>query len=223
MTLTTARPGSQAISDAPDSPGIVKTIGRTIGLVFALPGLAGYVLGTAAVGRERAFSLASERLAKRSGLLGIYARQTFYRYTTGGVGRDVHFGFMSVFSKAAVRIGQRVYVGRFCSIGWAEIQDDAMLADGVQVLSGGHQHGAKPRGGRLMRDNEQVYRRVTIGRGAWIGAGAVVMADVGAGAVVAAGAVVVKPVAAGARVGGVPAKELGGDSIRSAVRGAVAA
>jgi acetyltransferase-like isoleucine patch superfamily enzyme len=61
-----------------------------------------------------------------------------------------------------------------------------------------------------MVENEQQFTQVTIGRGAWIGAGAVVLADVGEHAVVAAGAVVVKPVAAGQRVAGVPAKPLGG-------------
>ncbi len=193
---------------SPGAPGIAKTIGRTVGLVLALPSLVGYVLGSALMGKERAFALTSERLAVRGGLLGIYTRQAFYRYTTGGVGRDVCFGFMTVFSKPAIRIGQRVYIGRFCSIGWVELQDDVMLADGVQILSGRHQHGAESRDGEPLRDNEQAYRRVTIGRGAWIGAGAVVMADVGPGAVVAAGAVVVKPVPAGARVGGVPAKAL---------------
>ena len=199
---------------------VSKTIGRTVGLVLALPNLAGYVLGSRVLGKERAFALTSERLAVRGGLLGIYVRQAFYRYTTGGVGRDVCFGFMSVFSKPAVRVGQRVYIGRFCSIGWAELQDDVMLADGVQVLSGRHQHGAESRDGGALRDNVQRFERVTIGRGAWIGAGAVVMADVGPGAVVAAGAVVVRPVAAGARVGGVPAKALGSDR---ATRSAIAA
>jgi virginiamycin A acetyltransferase len=187
---------------------IAKTIGRTIGLLLALPVLAGYALTSPMLGKDRAFALSSERLAKRSGLLGIYARQAFYRYTTEGVGRDVCFGFMSVFSKPAVRIGQRVYIGRFCSIGWADIQDDAMLADGVQGRSGRHQHGAKPQDGQSLRDNELTFTRVTIGRGAWVGAGAVVMADVGEGAVVAAGAVVVEPVPVFARVGGVPARPL---------------
>ncbi len=144
--------------------------------------------------------------------MGIYTRQAFYRYTASGVGRDVCFGFMSVFSKPAARIGHRVYIGRFCSVGWADIHDDVMLADGVQVLSGRHQHGASSRGGMALRENVQAYKKVTIGRGAWIGAGAVVMADVGEGAVVAAGAVVVKPVPAYARVGGVPAASLGADS-----------
>ncbi len=212
-----------------ESRSVSKTIGRTVGLVLALPSLVGYWLWSKPLGRDRAFALSSEHLAKRAGMLGVYTRQAFYRYTTGGVGRDVGMGFMSVFSKPALRIGQRVYIGRFCSVGWAVLQDDVMLADGVQVLSGRHQHGTgrqADHGGRgveLIRDHKQQYRCVTIGRGAWIGAGAVVMADVGAGAVVAAGAVVVEPVAAGARVGGVPAKALGSDRYTSASTGKRAA
>jgi acetyltransferase-like isoleucine patch superfamily enzyme len=130
-----------------------------------------------------------------------------------------------------------------CTIGLATIGDDVMLADGVQVLSGRHQHGSgtgegdalgatalgatgglsagavdacNGTGGQAasgtraatLRDNEQQFSRVTIGKGAWLGAGAIVMADVGEGAIVAAGAVVVKPVEAGTRVGGVPARPL---------------
>ncbi len=186
----------------------MKTMGRTAGFVLALPSLLAYTAGSALLGRERAFACASERLAIRGGQLGVYTRQAFYRYTTGGIGRDVCFGFMSVFSKPEVRIGQRVYIGRFCTVGWADIEDDVMLADGVQVLSGRHQHGSDSRQGKPLIDNPQVISKVTIGRGAWIGAGAVVMADVGECAVVAAGAVVVRPVADGARVGGVPAKPL---------------
>lgn len=189
-----------------------KTVGRTLGLALALPSLIGCALGSVLLGKERAFTLTSEKLAVRGGQLGIYTRQAFYRYTTAGVGRDVCFGFMSVFSKPAARIGHRVYIGRFCSVGWADIHDDVMLGDGVQVLSGRHQHGASSRCGLALRENVQVYKKVTIGRGTWIGAGAVVMADVGEGAVVAAGAVVVKPVPAYARVGGVPAVPLGTDS-----------
>jgi acetyltransferase-like isoleucine patch superfamily enzyme len=84
-----------------------------------------------------------------------------------------------------------------------------MLADGVQVLSGRYQHGAAE-GGQTMHEAPQAFSKVTIGRGAWIGAGAIVMADVGENAVVAAGAVVVEPVVAGAKVGGVPARVLTG-------------
>ncbi len=190
------------------STRIIKRLLAITGTVGALPAILGYLVLRPILGRERAFSLAGERVAMWPGLLGLYVRQGFYRWTTAGVGRDACIGFMSVFSKPDARLGDRVYIGRFCSIGWAEIEDDVMLADRVQVLSGRHQHGRGSDQGQALRDNPQAYQRVRIGRGAWIGSGAVVMADVGEGAVVAAGAVVVKPVPAYARVGGVPAKPL---------------
>ncbi len=82
-----------------------------------------------------------------------------------------------------------------------------MLADHVQLLSGRHQHGSNE-STSILRDNEQIFQTITIGKGAWIGAGAIVMANVGEGAIVGAGAVVTKPVNAGDRVGGIPAKSI---------------
>jgi acetyltransferase-like isoleucine patch superfamily enzyme len=49
---------------------------------------------------------------------------------------------------------------------------------------------------------------VTVGAGAWIGAGAIVLADVGRGTVVAAGSVVTKPLPDGVIAAGVPARVL---------------
>lgn len=186
---------------------LAKCAGRFLGAVRAAPHLLGYWTMRGLVGRDRAFGSASEGVARIAGLVGIYARQSFYRRTLQGVGRDVHFGFMSVMSKTDAVIGDRVYIGRFCTIGLAELGDDVMLADAVQVLSGRHQHGREA-DDVPMRDNPQTFTRVSIGRGAWLGAASVVMANVGANAVVGAGAVVVKPVAESAKVGGVPAKVL---------------
>lgn len=185
-----------------------KTIAKGLGFVCALPHLLLYAISRLVLDDDRAFSGASERIAKIPGLLGVYIRQAFYRRTLDGVGRDVYFGFMSVFSKPKAVIGTGVYIGRFCSIGYAELGEDVMLADGVQVLSGRHQHGKESRDGKALRDNQHDFKRVSIGQGAWVGAGAVVMADVGTRAVVGAGAVVVQPVADDGKVGGVPAKSL---------------
>ncbi len=186
----------------------IKPITRAVGFCCAIPHLLCYALGKAILGGPRAFLAASERIARVPGMLGIYVRQAFYSRVLDRVGIDVHFGFMSLFSKRQATLGNRVYIGRFCTIGWAEIGDDVMLADGVQILSGRHQHGSDASGEKALRDNEQQFSKVTIGKGAWIGAGAIVMADVGEGAIVGAGAVVVKPVAPGTKVAGVPAKPL---------------
>lgn len=186
---------------------IIKRLARFVGYCRATPHWLTYQTGCVLFGRERAFPAASERISRIPGLLGVYARQAFYRCTLRHTGEDVYFGFMSVLSKPDARIGDRVYIGRFCTIGLAEIGDDTLLADAVQVLSGRHQHGRAAAGGPP-HDQAPQFTRVTIGAGAWLGAGAIVMADIGDQAVVAAGAVVVKPVENGSRVGGVPARPL---------------
>ena len=187
----------------------MKWIAQTIARFFSLAYLLWYGLLILAMGRRRAFSTVIEEVSRFSGWGGVYVRQAFYRRVLAGIGEDVYFGFLSLVTKPGTRIGDRVYIGRFCVIGLCDIEDDVMFADGVQVLSGRHQHGRTAPEGGTLRDNEPKYDRVKIGKGAWLGAGSIVMADVGPGAVVGAGAVVSKPVSPGGRVGGVPAMPLG--------------
>ena len=189
---------------------IAKRIGHTLGALVAWPHLLHHRFCRWTIDHERAFIVASENVATVTGYVGVYARQAFYRRTLEHVGTDVFFGSMSFFSKTATTVGDRVYIGRFCCIGLATIEDDVMLADGVQILSGQHQHGRDAAPGLVLQDNQTQFDMVTIGRGAWLGAGAIVMADIGAGAIVGAGAVVTKPVDAGAKVAGVPARTLDG-------------
>jgi acetyltransferase-like isoleucine patch superfamily enzyme len=103
------------------------------------------------------------------------------------------------------RLGARVYIGRNCNIGFGDIGDEAMLADNVIILSGGHEHDSRDLD-CSMHEQGQTFRRVSIGTGTWIGAAAVLMADVGEHAIVGAGAVVNRPIPAGAIAVGVPAK-----------------
>ena len=160
------------------------------------------------IGRDRAVAMVGESAAKWPGLWGVYRRAAFYHAVLARVGEDVSIGFGSVVTKADAELGDRVYVGRYCGIGRARIEADALLADAVQVLSGRHQHGRASREGAALRDNAHRYERVTVGRGAWLGASSVVMADVGPRSVVAAGAVVVKPTGEAVTVAGVPARAL---------------
>jgi acetyltransferase-like isoleucine patch superfamily enzyme len=141
-------------------------------------------------------------------------RQAFYRRTLARCGRDVYFGWQSVFSMPEAAVGEGAYIGRFCSIGFANIGDDVMLADGVQILSGGHEHAMHPAEGQSMREQPQTYERVRIGRGAWIGARAVIMADVGENAIIGAGAVVNRSIPAGCVAVGVPARVIKNTSDR---------
>lgn len=186
---------------------IAKKLAQFISALDASPMLIEYRIACKLIGQDRALAALSEKLSLRTGMSGLYLRAACYRRVLEHVGEDVYIGFMSQFSKTSAVISDRVYIGRFCTIGSVVIEDDVMLADHVQLLSGRHQHGDRDSSG-ILRENQHIYQTITIGQGAWIGAGAVVMADVGAGAIVGAGAVVTRPVAAGDRVAGVPARSI---------------
>jgi acetyltransferase-like isoleucine patch superfamily enzyme len=85
------------------------------------------------------------------------------------------------------------------------IEQDVLIGSGVHITSGRQTHGTAdvltP-----IRDQEGVAAVVRIGRGAWIGSGAIVMADVGANAVVGAGAVVTTALPDLVVAAGVPAR-----------------
>jgi acetyltransferase-like isoleucine patch superfamily enzyme len=202
---------------SPDSPAVVQIAARersglfiflkrcvqAICSVLVFPRLLCCRVGQRLFG-ARAFGAASESIARIPGLRGVYLRQAFYRHTLARCGRDVYIGWSSAFSMTDAALGERVYIGRFCSIGFADIEDEVMLADHVQILSGGREHGLAP-AGQTMHEQPQTFRRVRIGRGAWIGAGAIIMADVGAGAIIGAGAVVTRTVPPRCVAVGVPA------------------
>ena len=172
--------------------------------LWVLPRILCYFAGRRLLG-DRAFSAACESIARIPGLRGVYLRQAFYRKTLNHCGQDVYFGWNSAFSMPEAEIGDRAYIGRFCSIGFAQIGAEVMLADQVQILSGGREHGSA-HGDQSMHEQAQTFRRVGIGDGAWIGAGAVVMANVGAGSIIGAGAVVNTPIPPNSVAVGVPAK-----------------
>ncbi len=189
----------------------MKQIAKIIAVILSLPSWLCYSVFVSLIGKEKSFNSLSERISRKPGLLGIYQRQFIYKKTLKSVGHDVYFGYMSLFSKTDAIIGNQVYIGRFCTLGHVNLEDNVMLADGVQILSGAHQHG-KPcdnEDGKTHQDQKQIFTQVCIGKGAWIGANAVIMANVGKNAIVGAGAVVTKPVLDNAKVGGVPAKLLG--------------
>ena len=184
----------------------LKPVLRATALLWVSPWLLAYRVARRLVERDRAFLAASESLARVPGTRGVYCRQAFYRRTLARCGRDVYFGWLSTFSKALATVGDGAYIGRRCSVGLADIGAEVMLADGVQVLSGAHQHPLSNDPGRSHRESEPAFERIAIGAGAWIGAGAIVMADVGEGAVVGAGAVVNRAVPPRVVAVGVPAR-----------------
>lgn len=114
------------------------------------------------------------------------------------------------FSEARVELGNRVIINVGCYLsgeGGLTIEDDVLLGPHVKLLSAGHDIGA---GHEAIVHNALTHSPVRIERGAWLGAGSIVLQGrrVGAGAVVGAGSVVTRDIPTMAVAVGNPARVL---------------
>ena len=183
----------------------LKSAARLAALVAVFPVLLVFWLNAALCGRDRAIESATQLLSLLPGVSGQYLRRAFLRRALAGCHHSALVEFGTIFSQAGAVLGENVYVGPRCVLGLVHLERDVLLASGVQVPSGGKTHyfddPTKP-----IREQGGERTMVTIGAGAWVGSGAIVLADVGKGTVVAAGAVVTKPLPDNVIAGGVPAK-----------------
>ena len=183
----------------------VKLAAHCVAWVAVSPSVWSWQLRSRILGPDRAMEGSSQFWALVPGLVGQYLRRAFLCRTLKSCARSATIEFGTLLSSASATIGKRAYIGPRCHLGWAIIGPDALIAAGVHVPSGAHTHGISDPS-LTIRNQATTKTPVTIGAGAWIGSGAVIMADVGSGAVVGAGAVVTKPLPAGAIGVGVPAR-----------------
>jgi virginiamycin A acetyltransferase len=154
---------------------------------------------------ETVFSLFAQACALVPGIMGNYVRVAYYRMTLRSCARDFYIEFGSFFAHPQTTVGRHVGVGPYCIIGYAVIGEGTLIGPGAKILSGGQQH-KRDSEGRLT-DEGRRFKEIVIGEHCWIGALAVVLADIGHRSTVAAGAVVLTPVAPGVVVGGNPAEK----------------
>lgn len=185
----------------------IKLCAHALAWIAVTPSVMSWRVRAIALGRDRALEGSTQAWGLVPGLLGQYLRRAFLSRTLRSCARTATIEFGALFSSASASIGERAYIGPRCHLGWAVIEDDALLAAGVHVPSGAHTHGFDDLTIPI-RDQPAVKAPVRIGRGSWIGSTAVVMADVGRDAVVAAGAVVTRPLPDGTISGGIPARVL---------------
>ena len=183
---------------------ILKGAARGLSLVVVSPVLAYYGLAKGLGGGDRTLESCSQALALIPGLPGQYVRRAFFSLTLRACSDTAVISFGVVLSAAGTRIGERAYIGPFCTIGLATIGPDALIAAGAQIPSGPRTHGTAV--DSPIREQAGTPTMVSIGAGAWIGNNAVVMADVGAESIVGAGAVVTRPIPARVVAVGVPAR-----------------
>ncbi|MCU0704087.1 MAG: acyltransferase [Fimbriiglobus sp.] len=170
-----------------------------------LPVWVQYQLMRRMVGDSRALEGATQTLAGLPGTVGAMLRGAFLRLVLAKCAPSAEVCYGTLLSQAGAVIEDRVYVGPRCHLGLVHLEVDVLLAAGVHVPSGGNTH--------FIDDPEVPIREqggerkvVRIGRGAWVGSAAVVLADVGEGTVVGAGSVVTRPLPPNVIAAGVPAK-----------------
>ncbi len=134
------------------------------------------------------------------------------------IGKDCVIG-NGVFIDRKVRIGDRVKIMNKALIyRGVRIEDDCFIGPGVIFINDKNPRGSKTR--------DINYPKWTVGKGASIGAGALILCDINIGrhALIGAGAVVTKDVKAHALVIGNPAREVGrvcfcGEKLRRTKKG----
>lgn len=154
---------------------------------------------------EAVFQFFAHWYALFPGLPGNYLRISYYRLTLTRCPLDSRIEFGSFFAHPQVILGHGVYIGTYCILGMCRIGDRSQIASGVQILSGRRQH-ARDAGNQIQGSHTGRFEEVAIGSDCWIGAAAILMAEVGQGSTVGAGSVVVQPIPPHSVAVGSPAK-----------------
>ena len=156
-------------------------------------------------GSERVFSTCAQTVALLPGLPGMILRRGFYRVALDSCARDCFIGFGVIFTHRKVVVEPHVYIGPYALIAASILRAGCLIGSRVSILSGGALHEFGP-DGRWAATNMNKMVQLEIGAGAWIGEGAIIIANVGTGAMAAAGSVVPTAVPARVVVGGNPAR-----------------
>src|SRR4051794_35585285 len=165
----------------------LTVIGISVAVMFPAALLAGF-------GRLRAvYETFATAVSLFPGLPGDYLRIAFYFMTLSRCSIYSRISFGSFFAQSAATVGRGVYIGSYCVLGQCEIGERTQIASLVQILSGNRQHGRDEQG-RIQGAEKGVFTPVIIGSDCWIGASAIIMADVGSGTTIGAGSVVTRPV-----------------------------
>jgi virginiamycin A acetyltransferase len=180
-----------------------KPVVQAISLIAVLPFAAAALFGRFQI----AYISGAHLLALMPGVVGDYLRIAYYRLTLRECSLFSRISFGSFLVYPETRVARGVYIGPYSVLGRCSIGARTQIASAVQILSGRHQH-VRDDSGQIGGSEAGRGIAVRIGSDCWIGAGAIVMADVGDGSTVGAGSVVTKPVPPGVVVAGNPARIL---------------
>lgn len=187
------------------SSALVKTYNASIDKVG---GLIGNFAGRRLVKKRLYFPYLSEMLSQIPFAFGWKLRRAVYAKILPSIGKDVVLHHGVSIEDARTSFGEDVWVSVGSYIDYAVIEDHVLIGQHVVLLAGKNHHRTERLDVPIKQQGNPPKQPITIGRGAWIGANATVMADVGHDAIVGAGSVVTKPVPPLAIVAGNPARVL---------------
>jgi acetyltransferase-like isoleucine patch superfamily enzyme len=151
------------------------------------------------------WTLLAQAGATIPGFIGSFWRAAFYRLTLERSSIDVVIAFGTFFSRQQVTLERNVSIGSYCVIGRAKIGARTQISSHVEIPGGRMQH-LRDEQGRLSESRDNAGDQAVIGEDCWIGAAAVVLANVGARSTIGAGSVVTKDIPPDVVAAGVPAK-----------------
>ena len=178
----------------------IKRIAQGVSLVLTFPGALLCAFGRFPI----FFTFFAQSFAMVPGVIGDFLRSAFYKYTLRECSLDTVIAFGTFFSRRDACVGVNVSIGSFCVIGRASIGPRTQISSHVEIPSGRHQH-VRSDGGVLL---DSVDEEVVIGSDCWIGASAIILANVGSCTTVGAGSVVVKDLPAAVIAVGNPARPI---------------
>lgn len=183
-----------------------KNVLHVVSLVLTAPaGFVCWLESRVSPDSEVFFALFAQAVAPLPGYPGLALRRAYYAWTLESCSSDFFIGFGSLFTHRHVCVEQGVYIGNYSLIGCANLRQGCLIGSHTSLLSGPSLHEPDPVAGWLPFDPARLTR-LEIGRQAWIGEHAVVMADLSPRVMVAAGSVVSTPVPHGIMVAGNPAR-----------------
>jgi serine acetyltransferase len=176
------------------------------GLIAALGGVVGALARSRLERRPLNFPFFSEAIAYVPFVFGWKFRRAVYSRLLPAIGENVVIHSGTVIEDRRTTFGEDVWVSAGCFIDYALIADHVLVGQHALLLAGKGHHNSDRTDIPIKLQGNPPKEPINIGRGAWIGANATVMADVGNDAIVGAGSVVTRPVPPYAIVAGNPAR-----------------
>ncbi|MDA7878535.1 acyltransferase, partial [bacterium] len=184
---------------------LIKSTLRGFAILAISPLLISHWLSSSISGADRSLESHSQLLSLLPGITGNYLRLAFYRFALEQCHPTATICFGTLFSKTGARLGKHVYIGPRCMLGLVTLEADVLLGPGVQIPSGPMTHGIE-RLDTPIRLQPGKKQRVTVGRDTWVGAQAIVLADVACQVVIGAASMATHPIQSRVVAAGIPAK-----------------